>query len=375
VIGAPRDTWRSVLEGGVDPILGLLQGKLKLERGNLLKLVPYARAAKVLLSAAGRVPGVSPQAAAEGAEGAEDAGDVGTNGAVRAPRERAPLSRALDGSLVPTKLWRAAKKQGTWDPGEIDLRKDREDWPHLTGPERDLLVRLAVLFRGGERVVGTNLLPLMSVIASEGRIEEEAYLTSLLWEEAKHAELFDRFLSELAGTGADHASFETAAWRRMFGELLPADMQALRTDATPRAQVRAAVTCHFVAEGILAETGYHAFHLILERRGILPGMQRAIQYIRRDESRHLAWGQYLIGRLVAEHGDLIWKLAESRLAELLEPSLDVVREVFAAYDMMPFDLAIETLTDFAMTAFRSRLSKLEITRHMKLHDLVHSDID
>jgi putative sterol carrier protein len=102
VIGAPRDTWRSVLEGGVDPILGLLQGKLKLERGNLLKLVPYARAAKVLLSAAGRVPGVSPQAAAEGAEGAEDAGDVGTTGAVRAPRERAPLSRALDVSLVPT---------------------------------------------------------------------------------------------------------------------------------------------------------------------------------------------------------------------------------------------------------------------------------
>jgi ribonucleoside-diphosphate reductase beta chain len=337
--------------------------------------VPYARAAKVLLSAAGRVPGLSAGATAGGAEGAEDAGESGSNGAPSATGERAPLSRALDATLVPMRLWRAAKKQGTWDPGEIDLRKDREDWPHLTGPERDLLVRLAVQFRGGERVVATNLLPLMSLIAAEGRLEEEVYLTSLLWEEAKHAELFDRFLSEFGGVDADHSSFEMVAWRRMFGELLPADMQALRRDATPRAQVRAAVTYHLVAEGILAETGYYAYHLILERRGILPGMQRAMQYIRRDESRHLSWGRYLIGRLVAEHGDLVWKLAESRLAELLEPSLDVVREVFAAYDVMPFDLAVETFTDFAMTAFRSRLSKLEVTRHMKLHDLVHSDID
>jgi hypothetical protein len=53
----------------------------------------------------------------------------------------------------------------------------------------------------------------------------------------------------------------------------------------------------------------------------------------------------------------------------------VVRDVFAAYDVMPFDLRLETFTDFAMTAFRGRLSKLEATRHMKLHELIRSDID
>lgn len=56
VIGAPRDTWRAVLDGRIDPILGLMQGKLRLERGNLLRLVPYARAARVLLELATRVP-------------------------------------------------------------------------------------------------------------------------------------------------------------------------------------------------------------------------------------------------------------------------------------------------------------------------------
>jgi ribonucleoside-diphosphate reductase beta chain len=312
---------------------------------------------------------------------AADADDVPVTGSASAGAaaasagERGALSRRLERSLVPMKLWQAAKKPGMWDPGEIDLKQDREDWNRLTGPERDLLMRLAVQFRGGEGAVSTHLLPLMSVIAGEGRVEEAMYLSSYLWEEAKHIEMFDRFLGDVAMAREDHASYETAAWLRMFGEILRADMHALRSDATPRAQVRAAVTFHLVVEGILGETGYHAYHLILERRGILPGMQRAMQYIKRDESRHLKWGQYLVGRLVAEHGDLMWKLAEGRLAELLEPSLDVVRDVFAAYDVMPFDLRLETFTDFAMTAFRGRLSKLEATRHMKLHELIRSDID
>ena len=60
VISAPVSIWRDVLAGRVDPILGLLQGKLRLDRGNLLRLVPYARAAKVLLGAATRVPGAFP---------------------------------------------------------------------------------------------------------------------------------------------------------------------------------------------------------------------------------------------------------------------------------------------------------------------------
>ncbi len=56
IIAAPADTWRQVLDGRIDPILGVLSGKLALERGHVFGLVPYARAAKVLLAAATRVP-------------------------------------------------------------------------------------------------------------------------------------------------------------------------------------------------------------------------------------------------------------------------------------------------------------------------------
>jgi putative sterol carrier protein len=55
VIRASPEVWQRVLEGDVDPIVGLMGGKLKLAKGKLFSLVPYAKAAKELVVSAGRV--------------------------------------------------------------------------------------------------------------------------------------------------------------------------------------------------------------------------------------------------------------------------------------------------------------------------------
>jgi putative sterol carrier protein len=55
VITAPPKTWRKVLGGDTDPIVGLMGGKLKLSKGSLLALLPYAKAAKELVRSAGNV--------------------------------------------------------------------------------------------------------------------------------------------------------------------------------------------------------------------------------------------------------------------------------------------------------------------------------
>jgi putative sterol carrier protein len=55
VIKASPETWKSVLAGEVDPIFGLLRGKLKLAKGSIFSLVPYAIAAKELVNSASRV--------------------------------------------------------------------------------------------------------------------------------------------------------------------------------------------------------------------------------------------------------------------------------------------------------------------------------
>lgn len=55
VIQATPAVWRDVLEGELDPIFGLMRGKLKLARGGLFSLLPYAVAAKEMVGSARQV--------------------------------------------------------------------------------------------------------------------------------------------------------------------------------------------------------------------------------------------------------------------------------------------------------------------------------
>lgn len=52
LISAEPAAWRSVLDGKTDPIVGLMGGKLRLAKGGLFALLPYARAAKELVRSA-----------------------------------------------------------------------------------------------------------------------------------------------------------------------------------------------------------------------------------------------------------------------------------------------------------------------------------
>jgi putative sterol carrier protein len=52
MIKATPENWKSVLAGKTDPIVGLMGGKLKLARGSMFALLPYAKAAKELVKSA-----------------------------------------------------------------------------------------------------------------------------------------------------------------------------------------------------------------------------------------------------------------------------------------------------------------------------------
>lgn len=60
ILAAGLEVWRRVLDGQIEPIFGVMSGKLKLERGSMARLVPYVGAAKELVAAAGRVQTVFP---------------------------------------------------------------------------------------------------------------------------------------------------------------------------------------------------------------------------------------------------------------------------------------------------------------------------
>src|SRR5437660_8059560 len=136
------------------------------------------------------------------------------------------------------RLFQKAKRLGTWDPQAIDFSSDGADWAAFDSVERDFLLRTVALFQAGEEGVTTDLLPLIMVIAREGRIEEEMFLTSFLWEEAKHVEGFRRFVDEVTSDHSDLNRFHGPSYAKIFYEELPTAMNRLLTDPSPVAQAR-----------------------------------------------------------------------------------------------------------------------------------------
>lgn len=275
--------------------------------------------------------------------------------------------RGLNRESFPMRLWRKSKRHGVWNPDDVDFSRDREDWAKLAGDEKDLLVRLTSLFVAGEESVTLDLLPLIQVIAREGRIEEELFLSAFLFEEAKHVDFFRRFLDEVAEETGDLTRFHGPAYRKIFYDELPGAMSALLTDASPAAQARASVTYNMIVEGVMAETGYHGYFQALERRDVLPGLRQGLRHIQRDESRHLAYGVFLISRLVAEHG--VWPAVEQRMNELVEAAVSIVLETFGAYEVVPFGLEPADFVEFATTQFSRRSDRIELARNQTLEEI------
>ncbi len=143
------------------------------------------------------------------------------------------ISDGLNRNHAMFRLWEKAKKLGTWNPADIDFTQDRADWKDATDSERDLTLHVTTLFLSGEEAVTVDLLPLIGVIAREGRLEEEMYLTSFLWEEAKHVDFFRRYLDEVMTDGGDLSRYHGDSYRTIFYEELPAAMGKLREDDSP----------------------------------------------------------------------------------------------------------------------------------------------
>lgn len=273
----------------------------------------------------------------------------------------ATTSRGLRRDSPPMRLFEKAKRLGVWDPSAIDLGRDREDWLGLGEPERDLLLRLTALFQAGEEAVTLDLLPLIRAVAAEGRIEEELFLTSFLWEEAKHTDFFARFIDEVARADHDLSRYHTPSYRALIYEALPAAMGRLDREPSSINLAGAALTYNMIVEGVLAETGYHAYVTMLEANRLLPGTRRGIALLKQDESRHIAYGVYLLARLIAAD-PAVWDHIEQRMNDLIFLATGVIDEAFGAYDQMPFGLRLETFTDYALGQFQKRLARLEQAR-------------
>ncbi|MBX3057234.1 MAG: R2-like ligand-binding oxidase [Anaerolineae bacterium] len=288
-------------------------------------------------------------------------------------QEFATTRRGLNRNLPAMRLYEKAKRLGIWNPTDIDLSQDAREWVRLQLEEQDLLLRLTSMFQAGEEAVTLDLLPLIMAVARDGRVEEEIYLTTFLFEEAKHTDFFSRFLQEVAhqhthGPSADLGRYHTESYRHIFYHTLPQTLLALQDDPSPAALIRASVTYNMVVEGVLAETGYHGYFTVLDQEKLLPGMRQGITLLKQDESRHIAYGVFLISRLLAAD-DGLWATVEETMNSLLPYALDTIGETFAGYDPIPFGLDPAIFTDFALNQFQKRLERIEKARGASLAEI------
>lgn len=276
--------------------------------------------------------------------------------------------RGLRRGSLPMRLFEKAKRIGVWNPSEIDFHQDIVDWAAFSNDERQVLLHLTSMFQAGEEAVTTDLLPLIQVIAAEGRLEEEMFLTTFLFEEAKHTDFFRRFLDEVAQDASDLGRFSGKNYRLIVYQALPESLSRLRTDPTPAAQIEASVTYNMIVEGVLAETGYHAYFQVLEQQGRMPGVRRGISLLKQDESRHIAYGVYLLSRLIAANPEL-WEVLEERMNALFVPAVGVIADFFDCYDAMPFGLSADDFAAYAIHQFNRRYERLEKARSQTLDEV------
>lgn len=274
----------------------------------------------------------------------------------------------LNWDSLPLKLF-AGGNAKFWNPADIDFSRDRADWEQLNDDERDFATRLCAQFIAGEEAVTEDIQPFMSAMREEGRLGDEMYLTQFAFEEAKHTQVFRLWLDAVGMTENLQPYLEPLpAYRTMFYDELPDSLNALSSDASPAAQIRASVTYNHVVEGMLALTGYYAWHKICVERGILPGMQELVRRIGDDERRHMAWGTFTCRRHVAAD-DANWGVFESRMNDLMPLALDATAQGFALFDVPPFNLVQDEMMQYAADKGMRRFGTISSARGRPLAEI------
>jgi len=349
VLTADQGTWIDLIENKKDPTLFLMQGKLKLEKGSLVVLSTHRKAASALLHTAPANPDKINRWTKQKKETAT----------IKDRASFISTGRGINHNSTPMQLFQKAKIFGIWNPSDIDLEQDKKQWQTFKNDEKEILLHLSSLFMAGEEAVTLDLLPLIRALSLEGRLEEEIFLTSFLWEEAKHTEFFSIYMNDVFKTTPNHEKYHAPFYKNLFYDKLPTDLTRLDTDTSPQAQLMAAGTYNMIVEGVLAETGYQAYYKMLSEHELLPGLQEGVTHIKQDESRHIAFGLYLVNRLLEEHPEHT-EMFEDHLSERLDDATNIIFEIFEPYDVVPFGLTRDWFLDYALKQFEKRNRKLHL---------------
>lgn len=169
---------------------------------------------------------------------------------------------------------------------------------------------LLAQFGTSEQAVIEDLIPLAVVLEAP---YDQRYLATQLYDEVRHAELFDRYWDEivrqeeqsrgLSPTDRDDDRWKTDAHEALLNRTEDAMSQLLQRD-TPTTRARAYSHYHLTVEGILAQTAYEWVETRYGDRATegpeLSGLAAGFHHLRRDEARHVGFGVTRVRELIEE---------------------------------------------------------------------------
>ena len=211
-----------------------------------------------------------------------------------------------DGDLLDYRQLYALWERQNWRVHELDFSIDREHW--LTSPreaQENMLWSLGSFYIGEERVTA-DLAPFVRA-APTGEIE--AFLSTQLVDEARHAVFFDRYGAEVLALDAEDLrgrmleiqSRMLPAWYDVFDGGL--------RDVADRIQARpddfdlfvdGITVYHLIIEGVLATTGQRTILDYTENHSLYPGFCQGFGLVEQDEHRHIAFGVRFLRDAVAD---------------------------------------------------------------------------
>lgn len=271
--------------------------------------------------------------------------------------------RSLDRGARSYRYYRNAVERH-WDPAGIDLSDDRERIGELDGATFTDLRRTLALFGAGEEAVTEDLAPLSVVM--EG-IEDQMFVTTQLYEEAKHTDFFDRYWREVISSAEDDRGLERSSplddrwFFDTYHELFDrneAAMDRLLTEDTPENRVRAFCHYHLTIEGIMAQTGYYAVQTNysgeIPELPLIPGLVDGFTKIRGDEGRHVGFGMAKLKELLEEGVPI--DVVHGTVNELLPLTQEVAATAAASENGA--GLGEEDLTAYAAEKHLQRMDQL-----------------
>lgn len=203
-----------------------------------------------------------------------------------------------------------------WTVADVDLREDIRCWPTLTADEQHFISHILAFFACADGIVNENL---VSRFSGEVQIAEaRAFYSCQALIETIHGEMYSLFIDTFIQSEEDQERLFNAI------ETVPAVARkaqwAIKWITDRKHDFALRLVAFAIVEGVFF-SGSFASIFWLKKRGLMPGLCTANEYISRDEGLHTDFASVLF-KLLSRRPD------EGTVHEMFSEAVCVEKEFF-----------------------------------------------